>query len=377
VSRECVLILSTADYDSAVWTNKQHVAQRLASVADVYYINSLGLRQPRFTLGDIKRIIVRLFRFRRRGAVGPSRPPRLVVLNPVVLPFHGYRMVRALNALLLRVSVVRKLPDRVGALWTFSPATYGLEKIASRVVYHSVDLLHTFPGIPGDWLVREERRLVQRADVVVSSSSGVQEHLRSLGRSDVKLWPNVADTALYSGASTRGLPRRPRALFAGNLTSIKVDFALLKSLADAGVEVAQAGPVSIDGSRDGHNLAALMETEGITYLGNLAPEELAGECAASMVGLIPYLLNDYTAGVYPMKLYEYLAAGLAVVSTALPSLQSETIVGFRVDEGSGFVQRVRSEIENFTEAGAHARRSAAMEHSWERRIADVKTVLEM
>ena len=40
----------------------------------------------------------------------------------------------------------------------------------------------------------------------------------------------------------------------------------------------------------------------------------------SDVGLLPCMLNQYTRAMFPMKFFEYLAAGLPVVSTNLPSL---------------------------------------------------------
>ena len=41
----------------------------------------------------------------------------------------------------------------------------------------------------------------------------------------------------------------------------------------------------------------------------------------SNVGLLPCVLNQYTRAMFPMKFFEYLAAGLPVVSTRLPSLE--------------------------------------------------------
>lgn len=35
------------------------------------------------------------------------------------------------------------------------------------------------------------------------------------------------------------------------------------------------------------------------------------------VGLLPTLVNDYTKSMFPMKYFEYLAAGLPVVSTPI------------------------------------------------------------
>ena len=39
------------------------------------------------------------------------------------------------------------------------------------------------------------------------------------------------------------------------------------------------------------------------------------------VGLLPYVVNPYTSALRPVKLVEYLAAGLPVVSTHLPEVR--------------------------------------------------------
>src|SRR5665647_1650083 len=94
----CVTILSTADFDDPVWTNKQHLAVGLARSMDVVYIDSIGLRRPRFTVADISRVAGRLRKRATtakgsRAGVAADSLPRLII-HPRVLPFHGSRIVR-------------------------------------------------------------------------------------------------------------------------------------------------------------------------------------------------------------------------------------------------------------------------------------------
>ncbi len=55
------------------------------------------------------------------------------------------------------------------------------------------------------------------------------------------------------------------------------------------------------------------------------------------MGLIPARINDYTSAMFPMKFFEYLAAGLPVVATPLPALEPYgSVVGLAADaEGFG------------------------------------------
>ena len=56
-----VILLSTADWDHPLWTNKQHQAVALAKAGHrVLYIDSLGIRGPRAEGADVRRILRRL-----------------------------------------------------------------------------------------------------------------------------------------------------------------------------------------------------------------------------------------------------------------------------------------------------------------------------
>jgi glycosyltransferase involved in cell wall biosynthesis len=56
------------------------------------------------------------------------------------------------------------------------------------------------------------------------------------------------------------------------------------------------------------------------FLGRRPYADLPAYCKSFDVGLIPFKLNDLTRAVNPIKLREYLAAGLPVVSTPLPEV---------------------------------------------------------
>ena len=49
-------------------------------------------------------------------------------------------------------------------------------------------------------------------------------------------------------------------------------------------------------------------------------------CKGFAVGIIPYIVNERMHYVNPLKLREYLSAGLPVVSTAVPEVLS-TLLG--------------------------------------------------
>ena len=90
-----VILLSTADWDHPLWTNKQHTAVSLADQGHrVLYIDSLGVRSVRADRADGGRILRRL-----RRSLRPLRRVHdsIWVLSPLVLPGRTLGMTGRLN----------------------------------------------------------------------------------------------------------------------------------------------------------------------------------------------------------------------------------------------------------------------------------------
>lgn len=370
-----VVILSTADFDADVWTNKQHLAVGLANSRRVLYIESFGLRAPNLSASDLRRIVSKLgFKIKNRAISTTKVPDNIEIFTPKLLPWHGIPIVAALNHFLLRRALESKVKEYDNAVfWTFSPLTYGLDKKFKFTVYHSVDLLHSFPGAPSKLLLEQERHLILRSSEVIASSKGVLEHLQLQGADKVKLWENVAQVELFAAGNGQ---RDDAVIFAGNLTPTKIDFSLLEQIADQGVALRLAGPIGIDGSVGRNQLELLLSRLNVHYLGNLGIEQLATEVKRCKVGLIPYQLNEYTRGVYPMKVHEYLSAGLKVVSTKLPSLEGTGIQGLSVVSASEFCEVVIIELAKFSEGDAAIRAQLSQVNSWTVRIEEAVKLLK-
>ena len=229
-----VVCVAVADMDAQLWTNSQQLMTRLGSAIPVVYVESLGLRAPRLSRRDISRLGRRL----RRGiAQVPQRPDGLVVVSPLVIPYHGRRTLQELNRHLLdrqlRASLVGLPRPRV--LWSYTPIAAAELDLAGfdLVVYHCVDDFGTVPRMPAAAVYEAERELAARADVVFASAPALATRLREINPRTI-LVPNVADTAHFATALEDGdvpdeiarLPR-PRVLYVGSLSDHKIDWSLL------------------------------------------------------------------------------------------------------------------------------------------------------
>lgn len=305
-----------------------------------------------------------------------DHPAKMRLISPKIVPIHS-GLWKKVNGPLLRRQLDRWVKsEEPRVLWTYTPVTYDMELLADATVYHCVDLLGEFPGIDRQAIDEGERLLAERGVVAIASSNVVADHLQRQGFETVHLWPNVADvTTIIDSAGEIVGSNRAGAVFAGNFTDKKVDFSILTSMIDSGIQLHLAGPLS-EGGGDTNAIMNEFIARGAIYHGVLSLEDLSNLMGECRVGLIPYVLNSYTMGVSPLKTYEYLAAGLGVVSTAVPGVAS--VPGDVEVELSNqcFVESVRTLHDSFTYDRVLERRRVARLHGWEERGSNARVLVE-
>lgn len=374
-----IVCVGTADWVTELPINQHQLMRRLAARNRVLFVESLGLRRPQLASRDLRRIGRRLI----RGLRGARPIDGVEVLSPLVLPFHGSGVVRALNRRLLRLQVgwaARRMRGPI--LWAYAPQAEALLDVLDPelVVYHCVDDVASQKGVDAESFRAAEQRFARRADLVLASAPALAERMRALS-ADVLYAPNVADTALFATALEPGpvdaaieaLPR-PRLVFQGAIVATKLDVGLLAELARLRPDwsIVLVGPA---GAGDpGGDLSPLERAANIHMVGTRDTTGLPGVLRGADIGLIPYAINDLTRSVFPMKVYEYLAAGLPVLSTPLPAL--EGVEGIEaVGDANELVTAAERELAADS-AGRRAERSrAAAGHSWESRIGEIERAL--
>ncbi|MHB1860465.1 MAG: glycosyltransferase [Solirubrobacteraceae bacterium] len=327
LSDQDIVCVGFADWETELWTNQHHLMSRLARANNVLFVESLGLRQPQLARRDLARMWRRL----RRGIEPPRAVDGLHVLSPLVIPAHRFATARALNAEILPRLVSRaaaRLAISRPILWGYAPQAESLIAALrpSLVVYHCVDDVAAQPGVDAASFRAAERRFAGAADIVLASSPPLAERLRHLA-GNVLYAPNVADVDLFASALHHGRHDEeterlvgPRIVFTGAIVETKLDFELIAALARLHRDWSFALVGPIGPGAPGTDVSALEAEPNVHLLGARRYEQLPEVLRAADVAFIPYAINPLTSSVYPMKVHEYLAAGLPVVSTPLPSL---------------------------------------------------------
>ncbi|MCK4538031.1 MAG: glycosyltransferase [Candidatus Krumholzibacteria bacterium] len=380
-----IICLASAHWDSPAWVNSQHLMSRLAIKNRVLYIEPLSLRFPLGGKPDLGKLFYRL--------AGWFRKPRkitdnLFVYAPIMIPLHRFRLVRLINRFLLRsmlraVGRIYRFSDPV--LWIFLPT--GADLIGRLdediVIYHCVDNYSANPGVDREIVEQMERQVLERADLVLATSPSLREKCSGLN-SNCHYLPNVADFAHFSLAldpdtavpSDLNTIPSPRAVFTGNVSGYKVDFELLRYAASElpGISFVLIGLV---GAGDpGSDPSVLDEQENIHVMGVRDYLDLPAYLKGCDVGLIPFRINETTTGVFPMKFFEYLAAGKPVVTTGLPALEEYSEHCYIARDRDTFVSLIRKSIEKVNEAMVETGIELAADNSWYSRIEDISTIFQ-
>lgn len=382
-TKDCILF-ATADWDTPYWTNKQHTAAYLAK-ADwrVLYVESIGIRPPKVGSGtDWARIARRLW----RGLRGPRHvAPGIWVYSPLVVPLrHDHPLVRRLNRGLLSGGIqrfMRALKFVRPMVWTYHPFVLDLladldaspTTSTGPLVYHCVDDLSAIPGVDATAFNAEERRLLGHADVVFTTSAALHAKCAA-HHARVVDFPNVVDVEHFAAAHRPdALPAdlsaiaHPRLVYVGALSDFKVDFQLL-------TDIAHMRPtwqiVLIGDEREGQHdpaLAALARLPNVHRLGHRPYLRLPDYLRGMDVGLLPTQVNDYTRSMFPMKYYEYLAAGVPVVSTPLEFTRQPRAGMLIADTAEAFADAISAQLARGRFSAEDAR-TLVGEHTWEARL---------
>lgn len=351
------IMFSTADWAAPYWTNKQHIAERLAMRGHrVLYIESPGIRPPKINSRDLSRIFSRL----KRAWFSPRKMREtLWVHAPLTIPMgHKSRIVLAFNGWLLR-STIRKWLKRGGQkptiIWTYHPyfddAVRDLD--VHSLVYHCVDDLASIPGVDSATFRKAELNLLRHADMVFTTSPRLQEHCAAIVGKRSIYERNVADLEHFSRARQAGdIPPELAAIeglklgYTGVLSEYKLDFALIE-------QCAKSRPdwnwVFIGDEPERQNsavVARLGSLPNVHFLGYRTYERLPDYLRGIDIAVMPNLTSGYMSSVFPLKLYEYLAAGKPVISTSISALADMGDVISQVDGRDSWLSAIEATVES-------------------------------
>ena len=171
------------------------------------------------------------------------------------------------------------------------------------------------------WAAWLERICMQRADLVIAIGQRLAELRHHQTGRQVSLVPTGVDTARFR-CPPRGRRPKPVLIYAGNLAPWSGLDLVLTALPRirAAIPAVQCVFVGSGLPQFRRHLEALIGTLGledaVRFTGQVPYEEVRAHLAEAAVGLALFQPNDLRRYAAPLKVLEYMAAGLPTISTA-------------------------------------------------------------
>ncbi|HEV7700788.1 MAG TPA: glycosyltransferase [Pyrinomonadaceae bacterium] len=364
------------------WTgdplSKTHLMRVLSKENRILWVNAIANRMPTASSKDVSRIFKKL-----RSFAEPVREvePNIFVLNPLAVPAYGSEAMVALNRRFLVSQVkrgMRRLSFSDVVNMVFNPAAGMVAgKLGeSELIYYCVDEYTAFTGAT-DGLKRIEDDLFRRADLVVVSAEKLLESKKHLNANthlirhgtDWRHFRTAIDGDLPVPVDIADLPR-PIIGFHGLLADW-VDYELIKKVAErfSTGSVVVIGKTSVDATQ---KIKLLDGVPNIHRLGRKAYADLPAYCAAFDVALNPFEISELTLAANPLKVREYLAAGLPVVSTDIPEVRvlDDVLVGVNHDD---FISKIETALAKPKMRAAVS--DAIRGESWESKVEELRALV--
>ncbi|GIK75310.1 MAG: hypothetical protein BroJett021_42980 [Chloroflexota bacterium] len=272
------------------------------------------------------------------------------------------------------------------------------------VLYIEADdiLEHDIMGKPITGLLRWRARQTAQynlnaADCVITVSEPTRLHLITHWRvppEKILVFPNAVDVALFHPdeavrqrvRANLGIADAPLILFVGNFYEWHDVSTLLKAFAvTVAVHPAARCVLVGDGAkrRAMEQLAAeLGISNAVTFTGLLPHAEVAHMAAAADIAVVPYPVLQQELWLSPLKLYEYMASGAAIVASSLGQIAQV------IEDGRNGLLTPPEDISAMARAlcrliddrmlrlrlANRAREDAVQKHSWEHYLSRLENV---
>ena len=378
------IIFSSVDWTTN-WQLHHQLAVSLISTGNkVFFVENTGIRSA--NIGDIGRLSERISAWRKSfHGFSNVYDNKLTVYSPILLPFPYSKLALFFNKRIFGLSISRWIglsdfsnpvvisflptPLIQSAIKTINP-TLTIYYCANNMAESSDSASQIRPY---------EDYFFKRVNIVFTAAYVIQERAERFSEKVFYFPPGIDFDKFKAALDGNKIPDDIKGItgpiigYIGTLGRV-LDQELLCTLANqcGDFTIVLIGPKYT-------NIDALKTKSNIVFLGVKPHDQLPYYIKAFDVGIVPYLCNNFTKGVYPSKLNEYLAMGIPTVSTNLREVReskaySEVVV--IADSTEEFVGAVKLlVVEKNNTLLKEQRIKVARINSWESRFKGLSKII--
>ena len=114
----------------------------------------------------------------------------------------------------------------------------------------------------------------------------------------------------------------------------------------------------------------------VRFFAPVKPEEVPQLLSEFNAGIIPYLQNEINKNIYPLKINEYLAAGVPVIMSRFADLPEFEGMADSITNSTDFIQKIKSQVEEDNIQKRKLRIEFASQNSWDNRAIEFSDIIE-
>lgn len=367
-----VLCISTTDWDE-IWGSRQQIMSRLLDRdCRILFV------ERQITLEHI----IRNPKIIKKRFLSNKPPLREVGENlwiyqpPLLAPGRYYsKTINKFSQRFLAKKIkiqLNLLSFQKPILWIYPPQSSPLIDYLPQklVIYHCIDRFSAGQkGIKKLIIESQELDLIQKSDLIFVNGNQLMALFEKYTSTPIIFISSAADIKLFQSTSEihpqiTQFPS-PRLGIIGTFDA-RLDTQLL-------IHIAQSHPnwhlVLIGHTRPGlKHFDELLGISNVHWLGSQPFLSLVNWMNGMDVLLIPYIVNQLTQYINPLKVYEYLAVGKPIVSTDLPEIRSLAHLVDITQSNNMFIEAINKALIEDSTSKVNERRRVAFKHDWDDRV---------
>lgn len=392
LENKVIFIFGLAKFDAEIESTSYQSAKFLAEKNDVYYIEHPYTIKDYMMGRGSSEFEKRRSKFFSSDSciIGTSLPRLKIIIPPPLLSINFisenqlYRFLLSINEALIvkrlkRIIASKNIKEFIFInSFNFHYPNVGASLKPALLVYHCVDpLVVEYDRRHG---IMSEKRIVKSSDLVICTSKQLYRE-KVIQNANTYFIPNAADInhsskALDPQTVVSSLLRDIRTPIIGYFGNIerRIDFNLLDAVVKANPDKSFVfvGPKDEKYIPDDFNV-----NSNVHFIGKVPYSQMPAILKGFNVAIIPFAIDEVSATIFPLKLFEYLGAGKPVVSTEFNSdLKDFTgnTVHYCVDPDA-FSAAINFALSNNSPKAVDERLSVAAKNTWQNRLTEFSTLI--
>lgn len=252
---------------------------------------------------------------------------------------------------------------------SFNPVYFSIKSKRKHnlSIYHCVDLIEGERYIAKHG-IKAEKEAAKKADLVITTSDDLRYRLEPYAK-HIETVYNGADYEFFQKKkyiepdALKNIPTGKRVMYVGNI-GLRINYKLLEKIvkSDPEMQLILIGPINQREFRG----QELFEHNNVHYLGPQKMKDVPDFLKYTDACLIPFICNDLTRCIYPLKINEYLSVGKPILTTPFTNLDDFfEVINIFNDEIS--FHKGLTKIIEAKENEIDKRKAIAKQNRWENR----------